>query len=70
MFNRINVMDFGVMNVAGESLLSMSYAVEGNGYILDHQYRVRQTVFEGFTGETYNMHDFHTIEDGSKFLYL
>ncbi len=70
LFNHINVMDFGVMNVAGEDLLSMSYAVEGKGYILDRGYEVRQTVFEGITGLTYNMHDFRTVEDGNHFLYL
>ena len=63
-------MDFGIVNVEGENLLSMSYAVEGYGYILDNQYKVKQTVTLGITGETYNMHDFHTVEDGSRFLYL
>ena len=70
MFNRINVMDFGVMNVGGEDMLSMLYAVEGNGYILDHSYQVKQTVFTGTTGSTFNMHDFRTIEGGTKYLYL
>ncbi|KAK5173310.1 uncharacterized protein LTR77_001991 [Saxophila tyrrhenica] len=70
MFKRINVMDFGVMDVGGEDLLSLSYAVEGRGYILDKQYKVKQTVVEGMTGKTYNMHDFHTVENGSHFLYL
>lgn len=31
LFNHINVMDFGVMKVGNEDLLSMSYAVEGKG---------------------------------------
>lgn len=63
-------MDFGVMNVDGEDLLSLSYAVEGNGYILDNRYVIKETVVEGVTGKTYNMHDFHTVEDGSRYLYL
>lgn len=70
LFNRINVMDFGIMNVAGEEFLSMSYAVEGSGYLLDHGYKVNRTVFEGVTGSSYNMHDFHTVDDGNRFLYL
>ena len=70
LFNNINVMDFGIVDVAGEELLSMSYAVEGNGYILDNRYKVKETVSEGVTGFTYDMHDFHTVDHGSRFLYL
>ena len=70
MFNRINVMDFKVMNVEGTDMLSMLFAVEGNAYILDDRYEGKQTVFTGETGVTFNMHDFHTVEDGTRYLYL
>ena len=70
MFNRINVMDFKIQNVDGTDLLSMLYAVEGNAYLLDNRYRVKQTVFTGQTGVTFNMHDFHTVNDGTRYLYL
>lgn len=70
LFNKINVMDFKVQKVGDEEMLSMLYAVEGNAYLLDHAYRVKDTIFVGETGVTFNMHDFHTVEDGSKFLYL
>jgi hypothetical protein len=70
LFDNINVMDFGVMKVGGENLLSMSYAVNGTGVLLDHRYQVKQTVVMGITGVTYNMHDFRTVENGSRFLYL
>lgn len=70
MFKHINVMDFKVMNVDGQDKLSMLYAVEGNAYILDEAYAVQEKVFTGVTGVTFNMHDFHTIEDGRKYLYL
>ncbi len=63
-------MDFKVMNVQGKDMLSMLYAVEGNAYILDNQYKVKQTHFTGITGKTFNMHDFHSVEDGTHFLYL
>lgn len=68
--DNINTMDFGVMNVGGEPLLSMSYAVNYTGVLLDSQYQVKQTVVMG-TGEVnYNMHDFRTVDNGSRFLYL
>lgn len=70
MFNRINVMDFAKRNVDGKEMLTMLYAVEGSAYIIDNHYRVQDTVFTGETGVTFNMHDFHTIEDGTKYLYL
>lgn len=63
-------MDFKVQNVEGTDMLSMLYAVEGNAYILDNRYSVKQTVFTGETGVTFNMHDFHTVEDGTRYLYL
>lgn len=70
MFNHINVMDFKVLNVGGENLLSMLYAVEGSAYLLDKHYQVQETVFTGETGVVFNMHDFNTVEDGKRFLYL
>lgn len=70
MFNNINVMDFKILPVKGEELLSMLYAKEGRAYLLDKHYRVRETVFTGDSGSVFNMHDFHTVEDGTKYLYL
>lgn len=70
LFNNINVMDFKVVEREGADMLSMIYPVEGNGYILDHHYETVETVEMGVTGKTLNMHDFHTVENGSKYLYL
>ena len=63
-------MDFGVVDLGGEKLLSMSYAVNQSGVLLDHGYQVKQTVSMGTMDSNYNMHDFRTVENGSRFLYL
>ena len=70
LFDHINVMDFKVQNWNGTDMLSMLFAVEGKGIILDKHYRIVDEVDVGITGETFNMHDFRTIEDGSHYLYL
>ena len=69
LFNGTNVYDFKVVDVFGEHLLSVSHGWTGSGYILDNQYRVKQTVIEGIPQQTYNMHDFHTVDSGMQFLY-
>lgn len=70
LFEQINVMDFKVINLAGDDVLSMTYAVQGSAYILNLDYTVNQTVDIGQTQDRYNMHDFGTVDDGSRFLYL
>lgn len=69
-FDHINVMDFKVVNLGGDDVLSMTYAVKGSAYILNKDYSINQTIDIGQTQDRYNMHDFGTVDNGSRFLYL
>lgn len=63
-------MDFKVENLQGEDVLTMLYAVEGYGVIVDKHYNIKENVTIGVPGKTLNMHGFHVSDNGQHFLFV
>lgn len=65
-----DVIDFKMSNVRGEDLMTFLVQREGNGYILDNTFEVREKVKVGTLGVDFNSHEFYFMDNGKRAIVL
>lgn len=70
LFNNMNIMDFKVVNIRGENMMSVIFAVEEDALLLDNHYQIVEAIPIGRRGSTLDMHDFRFVENGTRALYI
>lgn len=68
--NNWDVLDFKMSNVRGESLMTFLANRDGDGYIMDNSYTVREKVDLGTLGLDFNSHEFNFIEGGARAIVM
>lgn len=61
-----DVIDFKMSNVRGRELLTYNVHREGNGYIMDETFEIKEEVDLGAPRLDFNSHEFYFVEDGSR----
>jgi len=71
MFGGFSTFDFRVFNILGKQMLSLVNFHDGNAWILDESYNVYKTIDLGDrSARLVNMHEFTTVENGTKALHM
>jgi len=65
-----DVLDFKMSNVRGESLMTFLANRDGDGYIMDNTYTIREKVDLGTLGVDFNSHEFNFIEGGKRAIVM
>ncbi|KAK4635984.1 hypothetical protein CLAFUW4_01511 [Fulvia fulva] len=68
--NNWDAIDFKISRIRGEDLITFLVQREGDGYILDHTYQVREKVHIGTLGVDFNSHEFNFIDDGKRAIVM
>ena len=70
MFKGFNTFDFRVVEVEGNSMMSLIYPEEEVGILMNSSYKKHGSVRIGEKEVTLNIHDFNVIEDGTRALVV
>ncbi|EME49134.1 hypothetical protein DOTSEDRAFT_142820 [Dothistroma septosporum NZE10] len=65
-----DAIDFRVSRIHGEDLITFLVQREGDGYILDRTYEVREKIHVGTLGVDFNSHEFKFIDDGKRAIVM